>query len=178
MSTVDAKIIEHITNGLNGGGGSSDSGNKDEETMTRVSTQNYYENDFAFSPYDGVLATYAGFHKKYLKTGLILKIKNSRSGEIESYVLIRTSDNIADDINTYDDPTKGNAKLVSLTSNRVFPAILGAYGGPTYAICVYADRGTYVDGGEECGIFTIDHMSHSTLVKIACNYHTTYDQDV
>ena len=150
-------------------------GSKDEDTMTRVSTQDYYEGS---APDSGLYMYLRDFHKKYLKTGLIVKIKNIRSSEIESYVLIRKSDDIEKDVNEYTDPTVGNAILVSLSSNRVVPVAVGAYSGYQYAIRIYVATGTYTVGGEETGIFTIDHMSHSTLVKIACNYHTTYDQDV
>ena len=150
-------------------------GSKDEDTMTRVSTQLYKETSAGSG---AVFICYNNFHKKYLKTGLIVKIKNSRSSEIESYVLIRKSDDIEKDVTEYTDPTVGNAILVSLSSNRVVPVAVGAYSGSQYAVRIYTAPNTYTDEGEETGIFTIDHMSHSTLVKIACNYHTTYDQDV
>ena len=150
-------------------------GSKDEDTMTRVSTQLYKETSAGSG---AVFICYNNFHKKYLKTGLIVKIKNSRSSEIESYVLIRKSDDIEKNVDEYTDPAVGNAILVSLTSNRVVPVVVGTFTSEQYGIRIYAAVGTYTDGGEETGIFTIDHMSHSTLVKIACNYHTTYDQDV
>ena len=113
--------------------------------------------------------------KKYLKTGLIVKVKNSRSGEIETYVLIRTSDDISKNVDEID-PNVGNAKLVSLSGSAVVPVAIGTFDGAQYGIQINASVGVYEDGGDECGVFEINHMSHKTLVKIICNYHTTTDQ--
>jgi hypothetical protein len=90
--------------------------------------------------------------------------------------LIRKSDDISKDVNENTDSTIDNAILVSLTGNTIVSVAVGAFSGSQYAVRIHVSPNTYTVEGDECGVFTIDHMSHSTLVKIACNYHTTADQ--
>ena len=155
-------------------------GNTDVDTMTRISGQTYFEETVPGGS-GGVYVYIQNIHKKYMKTGLIVKLNNTRSEETESYVLIKKSDDLSKDIHTeFSDPNTGNAILVSLTSNRVVPVAIGAATGAQYGIRITASVGVYgsTTSDENHGVFEIDHMSHSTLVKIACNYHTTYDQSV
>lgn len=155
-------------------------GNADVDTMTRLG----YRAGYATStkPSGGEWIGIEIPQKKYVKTGLIVKIYNNRSSEIESYVVIRKSDKKDIDLDSITDSTESNAILVSLTSDRVVPAYIGMMDShnmsPAIAFVVSLNTYDLPSESTDTGVFEINHMSHSTLVKIVMNYHTTYDQSV
>ena len=160
-------------------------GNKDEDTMTKLTgiVNTFTVND-DYVPSGGMWWMFAGIPKKSFRTGLIIKMYNNRSSELESYVLIRKSDDLNQDLGNMKEDMKPNGSLVSLTSGHVIAVYLGQrdiHNANNYNAIIFAvalntyDEATDSNGG---GVFEVDHMSHSTLVKIACNYHTTGDQSV
>ena len=155
-------------------------GNTDVDTMTVIN--NFSDNPSSTAPSGGEWFGISFKHKKYAKTGCVLKIYNNRSGEIEEYVLIRKSDEINVNLDEITDSTASNATLISLTSDRVVPAYIGFMESQALqcALAFVVTLNTYdpCSDSNGTGLFAIDHMSHSTLVKIVKNYHTTYDQSV
>ena len=160
-------------------------GNKDEDTMTKLTgIVNVYHATDPYVPSGGCWWVFGGIPKKSFRTRLIIKMYNNRSSELESYVLIRKSDDLNQNFNNMQEDMKPNGSLVSLTSGRVIAVYLGQrdeHGANNYNAIIFAVAlNTYDEATESngAGVFEVEHMSHSTLVKIACNYHTTGDQSV
>jgi hypothetical protein len=160
-------------------------GNKDEDTMTKLTgVVNVYNTSDPYVPSGGCWWIFAGIPKKSFRTGLIIKMYNNRSSELESYVLIRKSDDLNQDLIEMKEDMNTNGSLVSLTSGRVIAVYLGqrelGNANTSNAIIFAVALNTYDEATESNGggVFEVDHMSHGTLVKIACNYHTTGDQSV
>ena len=155
-------------------------GNADVDTMTRLGYASGYTS--SVKPSGGEWMGIEIPQNKYVKTGLVVKIYNNRSQEIESYVVIRKSDKKDINLDEITESTESNASLVSLTGDRVVSAYIGWMDSMSYdyAVAFTVALNTYDRPSEstDTGVFKIDHMSHSTLVKIVCNYHTTGDQSV
>ena len=167
MSTIDAAIIKHITEGSNGGSGSSGG-----DTMTRVSGQTSFIG--TARELGGMKCMYINnIPQECMKTGLIIKLRNTKTDNTITWVLIRKVYDITTaDINTFTSFGKGNAVLLSLDDDSYMDVAIGFYNSaPVYTIRIENDHWDIPD--ENYGAFDIDHMSHDTLVKIMRHYYST-----
>ena len=120
--------------------------------------------------------------RNQLNTGLIIKIRNERSTETETYVLIRKADDITKDVSTFTDSNIGNASLL-LVSNSTYVNLPVAIGPVTsdsmsgYGIRMCIATNSYTIPDDNHGAFLNENMSHELLTKIVCNYHRQYDDN-
>ena len=165
MTTVDAAIINHITTGSSG------------ESLKRITNQ---QNKYV--PIDqstGYLYIY-GIQRGHLNTGLVIKLRNERTGETETYVLIRKVDDITKDVATFTDYNVGNASILYMSSNDYInlPVAIGPVTSDDmsgYCVRMCLATNLYSIPDDNYGAFLNENMSHAMLTKIVCNYHRQYN---
>ena len=190
MSTIDAKIIQHITNG---GGSSTDVINM-FSTMYSLTNSPPAEDVMEFNDcielrysackeLDGVswiLGSLGGSGHSYIKTGLNWIIRNIATNELERFVLICRDIDFNFDLDKLTADTPNHGIMVSLTSNKILPLWIGKSDKREIqaVIVIASDYEAYqfVDTpSETAGIFNVSQMSTSTLMKILSNYNADYN---
>ena len=162
MSTVDAAIIEYIVNGGSSGGGGDTT---DEITLVKQS--------FYMRTHDGSHNNINFTNISVAMTGTIVKLYNTTTSKLESYVMVRmTPDSeLKSDTSLY----ITNAHFISLDNDKIFEACVQTYGsGPNYCIHIIVPINTYADSWidrptpetAETGIYRMDKIGSTTLAKI------------
>jgi hypothetical protein len=188
MSTVDAKIIEHIANSSNSSSTSKDDVFNAIKIMYEITNSPpkeddmtwYYDNSFyyASNKIDNFWFVALDASSDSNITGNILIIQNNTTNEIEKYVII-WKDTTTMDFSNITQTTPHNGLLVSLTNDKIFPAWIGSCNDRSikFAVIIATNMDAYrwkMD--DELGIFEVSQMSTNTLMKIIENYNKPYNQ--
>ena len=187
MSTVDAKIIEHIANSSNSSSTSKDDVFNAIKVMYEITSSPPKEDVMTWGAYSGYhpIRTINGLNCIALDalsdsniTGNILITQNNTTSEIEKYVII-WKDKSTMDFSNITQTTPHNGLLVSLTNDKIFPAWIGSCKDYSikFAVLIFTNMDAYrwiMD--DELGIFDVSQMSTNTLMKIIENYNKEYNQ--
>ena len=195
MSTVDAKIIEHIANSSNNSSISKDdvfnavkvmyeitNSPPKEDVMTwKDGNLTIFKLSDAEEKIDVQLLSFNDTSILEFRTGLIWCIHDEINDKILKFVLICKDYDINQDLDNMTKDTPNNGTLVSLTNDLILPIWIGrsTRKEANNAIVIAADFELFRvhnSSTENVGIFEVSQMSTNTLMKIIENYNKPYNQ--
>lgn len=165
MSTIDAAIINHIVNGGGGGGSTTD----------EITLVNQDFRSISHDPEHSAIQ-FVMVEPSVGITGAVMKIYNTTTSTLESYVLVRLKPD--SELKPDTAPIETNGYAISLDDDRILDVCYQTYGQTNYNITVivpidiiYADP--YLETEDpataETGLYRMDKMSSATLTKIVTN---------
>ena len=164
MSTIDAAIIKHITEGSNGGSGG-DTGNISDDKYVRYPEQRCYIVDNTNNG-GGIIIGISDLPRSAIKNFNILKLKHKTGGAIATFLLYIPNPHsvtfpilnqeLGHPLSSNDGTNKLYMNIVQLENSDLYELVLSTGASDTYTI----------DDSEECGLFEAEHLTYETLMEM------------
>ena len=161
MSTIDAAIIKHITEGgATGSGG--DTGNISDDKYVRNPEQRCYIEDNS-NKGGGINIKISDLPRSAIKNFNILKLKHKTGGAIATFLLYMHNPHSVT-FPIYDQEL-GHPLSSNDGTNKLYLTIGQLKNSDSYYISLNSSNYT-IDDSEECGLFEAEHLTYETLMEM------------